>query len=105
MRTNSSSHCLAARGPGYAIVEFLIKLLLVVQSRLKSLARLEADMLVRRQQVIVLTRKPRSRVRLRNIDRLSFVWIYRRLWLPKTSSEVKKCDFCANRERDVHVSD
>ena len=59
------------------MVEFLIKFLLVVRSRLKSRARLEAEILVLRQQVIVLSRKSRSRVWLRNIDRLIFVWIYR----------------------------
>ena len=37
----------------------------------------EAENLVLRQQVIVLSRKSRSRVRLRNIDRLIFVWLYR----------------------------
>ena len=59
------------------MVEFLIKFLLVVRSRLKSRARLEAEILVLRQQVIVLSRKSRSRVWLRNIDRLIFVWMYR----------------------------
>ena len=59
------------------MVEFLIKLLLVVRSRLRSRARLEAENLVLRQQVIVLSRKSRSRVWLRNIDRLIFVWLYR----------------------------
>ena len=52
---------------------FLINLLLVARSRLKSRASLEAENLVLRQQVIVLSRKSRSRVRLRNIDRLIFV--------------------------------
>jgi hypothetical protein len=56
---------------------FLAKLLLVVRSRLKSRASLEAENLVLRQQVSVLSRKSRSRVRLRNIDRLIFVWLYR----------------------------
>ena len=60
-----------------AMFAFLAKLLLVVGSRLKSRARLEAENLVLRQQVIVLSRKSRSRVRLRNIDRLIFVWLYR----------------------------
>jgi transposase InsO family protein len=60
------------------MVEFLTKLLLVVRSRLSSRARLEAEILVLRQQVIVLSRKSGSRVWLRNIDRLIFVWIYRR---------------------------
>ena len=59
------------------MVEFLIKLLLVARSKLKSRARLEAENIVLRQQVIVLSRKARSRVRLRNIDRLIFVWLYR----------------------------
>src|ERR1035437_2842283 len=59
------------------MVEFLTKLLLVARSRLKSRARLEAENLVLRQQVIVLSRKSRSRVQLRNIDRLVFVWLYR----------------------------
>jgi len=56
---------------------FLTKLLLVARSRLKSRASLEAENLVLRQQVIVLSRNSRSRVRLRNIDRLILVWMYR----------------------------
>src|SRR6202023_3257514 len=56
---------------------FLLKLLLIARSRLKSRASLEAENLVLRQQVIVLSRQSRSRVRLRNIDRLIFVWLYR----------------------------
>src|SRR5271166_5591553 len=59
------------------MVEFLIKLLLVARCRLKSRARLEAENLVLRQQVIVLSRKSRSRVWLRNIDRTILVWLYR----------------------------
>src|SRR5271167_2188114 len=59
------------------MIEFLIRFLLVVRSRLKSRARLEAENIVLRQQVIVLSRKARSRVRLRNLDRLIFVWLYR----------------------------
>jgi hypothetical protein len=56
---------------------FLTKLVLIARSRLKSLASLEAENLVLRQQVIVRSRKSLSRVRLRNIDRLIFVWLYR----------------------------
>jgi hypothetical protein len=56
---------------------FLTKLLLIARSRLKSRASLEAENLVLRQQVIVLSRQSRSRVRLRNMDRLIFVWLYR----------------------------
>jgi hypothetical protein len=55
----------------------LLKLLLIARSRLKSRASLEAENLVLRQQVIVLSRKFPSRVRLRNIDRSIFVWLYR----------------------------
>jgi hypothetical protein len=60
-----------------AMFAFLARLLLVARSRLKSRASLEAENLVLRQQVIVLSRKSRSRVQLRNIDRLIFVWLYR----------------------------
>src|ERR1700733_1297667 len=59
------------------MVEFLIELLLVARSRLKSRARLGAEILVLRQQVMVLSRKSPSRVSLKNIDRLIFVWLYR----------------------------
>ena len=61
---------------GDAMFAFLAKLLLAAQSRLKSRASLEAENLVLRHQVIVLRRKSHSRVRLRNIDRLIFVWLY-----------------------------
>ena len=57
--------------------EFLIKLLLVARAGLRSRARLEAENIVLRQQVIVLSRKARSRLRLRNTDRLILVWMYR----------------------------
>src|SRR6202521_2064583 len=56
---------------------FLTKLLLVARSRLKSRASLEAENLVLRQQVIVLSRKSRSRLRLRNIGRFILGWLYR----------------------------
>src|SRR6266403_2508185 len=56
---------------------FLARFLLVARSRLKSRASLEAENLVLRQQVIVLSRKSLSRVQLRNIDRLILVWLYR----------------------------
>jgi hypothetical protein len=60
-----------------AMLEFFTKLLLVARSRLKSRARLEAENLVLRQQVIVLSRKSPSRVWLRNFG----------LYLPKIPSE------------------
>src|SRR6266446_638896 len=56
---------------------YLLKLLLIARSRLKSRASLEAENIVLRRQVIVLSRKAPSRVRLRNIDRFIFVWLYR----------------------------
>jgi hypothetical protein len=56
------------------MVEFLIKLLLLARTRLKTRTRLEAENIVLRQQVIVLSRK--ARARLWNIDRLIFVWLY-----------------------------
>jgi len=52
---------------------FRTKLLLVARSRLKSRASLEAENLVLRQQVIVLSCKFPSQARLRSIDRLLFV--------------------------------
>jgi hypothetical protein len=55
----------------------LVKLLLVARSRLKSRARLEAENIVLRQRVIILSRQSPSRVRPQNIDRLIFVWLYR----------------------------
>jgi hypothetical protein len=62
---------------GTTMVEFLTKVLLVARSRLKSRARVETENLVLRQHVIVLSRRSPSRVWLRNIDRLIFVWLYR----------------------------
>jgi len=46
-------------------------------ARFKARERLEAENILLRQQVIVLSRSSRRRVRLRNIDRLIFVWLYR----------------------------
>ena len=60
-----------------AMFAFLTKFLLIARSRLRSQARLEAENLVLRQQVSILSRKSASRVRLRNLDRLSLVWLYR----------------------------
>lgn len=59
------------------MVAFLTKLLLMVRTRLRSQARLQAEILVLRQQVLILTRKRAQRVRLRNLDRLILVWLYR----------------------------
>src|SRR5216683_7667958 len=62
---------------GGGMLAFLTKLLLVARSRLKPRAGLEAENQVLRQQMIALSRKSRSRLRFRNIDRLIFVWLYR----------------------------
>jgi hypothetical protein len=59
-----------------AMLAFLTKLLLIIRSRLRSQARLQAEILILRQQLMVLGRKSPSRVRLRNLDRLILVWLY-----------------------------
>ena len=59
------------------MVGFLTQLLLLVWSRFSRRARLEAENLLLRQQLIVLRRQHPKRVRLLNIDRLLFVWLYR----------------------------
>jgi len=56
---------------------FLTRLLLVIRSRFTRRARLEAENLVLRQQLVVLRRKSPARVRLWNIDRLLLMWLYR----------------------------
>jgi hypothetical protein len=59
------------------MVAFLTQLLLLMRSRFSRRARLEAENLLLRQQIIVLRRQHPKRVRLLNIDRLLFVWLYR----------------------------
>src|SRR5437899_10401644 len=59
------------------MIAFLTQLLLVIRSWFARRARLEAENLVLRQQLIVLRRKSPKRARLWNIDRLMFVWLYR----------------------------
>jgi transposase InsO family protein len=59
------------------MVAFLTQLLLAIRSRFSRRARLEAENLILRQQLIVLRRRHPKRVRLLNIDRLLFVWLYR----------------------------
>ena len=54
----------------------------VLASLFKSRARLEAENLVLRQQINVLSRRMPKRPALTNIDRLLFVWLYR--WFPST---------------------
>src|ERR1700716_2287698 len=59
------------------MVTFLTQLMLAIRSRFTRRARLEAENLILRQQLVVLRRKSPKRVRLRNLDRLLLVWLYR----------------------------
>jgi SCO1/SenC family protein len=59
------------------MVAFLTQLLLAIRSRFARRARLEAENLLLRRQLICLRRQHPRRVRLWNIDRLLFVWLYR----------------------------
>ena len=54
--------------------------LAILVSPFRSKARLEAEIATLRQQLIVLQRKSRGRVRLTDGDRLLFVQLYR--WFP-----------------------
>jgi hypothetical protein len=60
------------------MVVFLTRLLDAIRSRFAQRSLLEAENLVLRQKLIVLRRKSASRVNLWNINRLLFVWAYRR---------------------------
>jgi transposase InsO family protein len=59
------------------IVAFLTQFLLVIRSWFAPRTRLEAEILILRQQLVVLRRKSPKRVRLWNIDRVLMVWLYR----------------------------
>ena len=59
------------------MVAFLTQLLLAIRARFTRRARLEAENLFLRQQLVVLRRKSPMRVKLWNIDRLLLVWLYR----------------------------
>src|SRR5450759_3574127 len=59
----------------------LFKLILgVLASLFKSRAKLEAEILILRQQINVLRRRASKRPHLNNTDRFLFVWLYR--WFP-----------------------
>jgi transposase InsO family protein len=60
-----------------AMTALLTWLLLGLRLRLKSRVQLEAEIITLRQQVIILSRKSRSGVGLKNIDRLIFICLYR----------------------------
>ena len=59
------------------MVALLTQLLLVIRSWFVRRARLEAEILILRQQLVVLRRKSPKRVRLWNLDRLMMAWLYR----------------------------
>jgi hypothetical protein len=55
----------------------LFKLILgVLPSLFKSRVKLEAEILILRQQINVLRRRAPKRPHLNNIDRFLFVWLY-----------------------------
>jgi hypothetical protein len=59
----------------------LFKLILgALASLFRSRAKLEAEILVLRQQINVLRRRASKRPHLNNTDRFLFVWLYR--WFP-----------------------
>jgi hypothetical protein len=60
-----------------AMLAFLTRIVLALRSALDSRASREAEILVLRQQLMVLNCRSRKRVRLQNIDRLIVVWLYR----------------------------
>ena len=62
------------------MIELLRFVLAILASPFRSKARLEAEIATLRQQLIVLQRKSRGRVRLNNGDRLFFVQLYG--WFP-----------------------
>jgi hypothetical protein len=59
------------------MVALLTLLLLAIRSWVTRRARLEAENLILRRQLIVLRRRRPKRVPLWNIDRLLMVWLYR----------------------------
>ena len=55
------------------MVALLTRLMLVLRASFESRARLEAENLVLRRQLLLLNRRLSRRLRLRNLDRLIFV--------------------------------
>ena len=65
----------------------LLKLVLgVLASLFRSRAKLEAEILILRQQINVLRRRVPKRPHLNNTDRFLFVWLYR--WFPSVLGAV-----------------
>ena len=59
------------------MLDFLKLIVHVLASPFKSQARLEAEIVVLRQQLMVLRRRSPSKPKLTVADRLLFVWLYR----------------------------
>jgi hypothetical protein len=64
----------------------LFKLILGVLTLLKSRAKLEAEILILRQQINVLRRRAPQRPHLNNTNRFLFVWLYH--WFPSVLGAV-----------------
>jgi hypothetical protein len=71
--TKAHQACLLQRAMFALVTRFLLALRSIIEPR----ASREADILVLRQQLLVPHRKWRTRLRLRNIDRLMLVSLYR----------------------------
>ena len=68
----------------------LFKLILgVLASLFRSRAKLEAEILILRQQINVLRRRVPKRPHLNNTDRFLFVWLYH--WFPSVLGAVCDC--------------
>jgi transposase InsO family protein len=59
------------------MLNLFTRILRALLSMLAARASREAEIFVLRQQLLVLSRKSRARVRLHNVDRLVLVWLYR----------------------------
>src|SRR5262245_62763422 len=68
------------------MIESLQLFLHIVASFFKSRAKLEAEILVLRQQLNVLRRQVSKRPQLNNTDRVLLVWVYR--WFPSVISAI-----------------
>src|SRR6476659_8258321 len=76
----------------------LFKLVLsVLASLFRSRAKLEAEILILRQQINVLRRRAPKRPHLNNTDRFLFVWLYH--WVPLRPG--RHCDCQAGNDHSL----
>ena len=80
------------------MTDLLRLILAVLASLIKSRAELEAENLLLRQQINVLSRRMPKRPALTNIDRLLFVWLYR--WFPSVLGTIA---IVRPETRDAHA--